>query len=106
MGRRGGTRVANITDFFVEERNLKNGPYFSRFLYRVSKLTDFLRILQFFDFFSTFIIVIGNHHRVRPWSSWTASSDKKYMELNGAALNVNKPCVTSRKTAFLEDKQR
>ncbi len=27
------------------------------------------------------------------------------MELNGAALNVNKPCVTSRKTAFLKDKE-
>ncbi len=41
---------------------------------------------------------------LRPWSSWTANSDKKYMELNGAALNVNKPCVTSRKTTFLKDK--
>ncbi len=29
---------------------------------------------------------------LRPWSSWTANSDKK--------PNVNKPCVTSRKTAF------
>ncbi len=29
---------------------------------------------------------------LRPWSSWTANSDKK--------LNVNKPCVTSRKIAF------
>ncbi len=38
------------------------------------------------------------------WSSWTANSDKKYMKLNGAALNVNKPCVTSRKTAFPKDK--
>ncbi len=28
---------------------------------------------------------------LRPWSSWTANSDKK--------LNVYKPCVTSRKTA-------
>ncbi len=27
-----------------------------------------------------------------PWSSWTANSDKK--------LDENKPCVTSRKTAF------
>ncbi len=25
------------------------------------------------------------------------------MELNGAALNVNKPCVTSQKTAFPKD---
>ncbi len=41
-----------------------------------------------------------------PWSSWTANSDKKYMELNEAALNVNKPCMTSRKTAFPKDKQR
>ncbi len=41
---------------------------------------------------------------LRPWSSWTADSDKKYMELNGAALNVNKPCVTSPKTAFPKDK--
>ncbi len=43
---------------------------------------------------------------LRPWSSQTANTDKKYMELNGAALNVNKPYVTSRKTAFLKDKQR
>ncbi len=35
-----------------------------------------------------------------PWSSWTANSDKKYTELNGAALNVNKPCVTFRKQPF------
>ncbi len=40
----------------------------------------------------------------RPWSSWTAYNDKKYLELNEAALNVNKPCVTSRKTAFPKDK--
>ncbi len=33
-------------------------------------------------------------------------SDMKYIELNGAALNVNKPCVTSQKTAFPKDKQR
>ncbi len=32
---------------------------------------------------------------LRPWSSWAANSDKKYMQVNGAALNVNKPCVTS-----------
>ncbi len=25
---------------------------------------------------------------LRPWSSWTANSDKKYMELNATALNV------------------
>ncbi len=41
---------------------------------------------------------------LRPWNSWTANADKKYMELNGAALNVNKPRVTSRQTAFLKDK--
>ncbi len=34
-----------------------------------------------------------------PWSSWTANSDKKYMELNGAALNVNNPWVIFQKTA-------
>ncbi len=42
----------------------------------------------------------GVSNGLRPWSSWTANSDKKYIELNGAALNVNKPGVTSRKTAF------
>ncbi len=42
--------------------------------------------------------------RLWPWSSWTANNDKKYMELNGAGLNVNKPCVISRKTAFPKDK--
>ncbi len=47
-----------------------------------------------------------NWHQHRPCCSWTANSDKKYMELNGAAWNVNKPCVTSRKTAFPKDKQR
>ncbi len=41
---------------------------------------------------------------LRPWNSWTANTDKKYMELNGAALNVNKPCATSQKTAFPKDK--
>ncbi len=40
------------------------------------------------------------HYTLQPLSSWTANSDKKYMELNGVALNVNKPCVTSRKTAL------
>ncbi len=33
-----------------------------------------------------------NRYQLRPWSLWTANSDKKYMELNGAALIVNKPC--------------
>ncbi len=46
----------------------------------------------------------GYDQYLRPWSSWTANSDKKYMELNGAALNVNKPYVTSRKRAFPKDK--
>ncbi len=31
---------------------------------------------------------------LRPWSNWTANSDKK--------LNVNKPYMTSRKTAFAQ----
>ncbi len=31
---------------------------------------------------------------------WTARTDKKYTELNAAALNVNIPCATSQKTAF------
>ncbi len=44
-----------------------------------------------------------NSFYLRPWSSWTADSDKKYVELNGAALNVNKPLVTSQKTAFTKD---
>ncbi len=30
--------------------------------------------------------------KLQPWSKWTANSDKK--------LNVDKPCMTSRKTAF------
>ncbi len=55
------SRVANITDFSVEVRNLENDSYFSRFLYRIPKFLEFLRILQFFDFFSTFFIVIRNH---------------------------------------------
>ncbi len=33
---------------------------------------------------------------LQPYSQWTARTDKKYMELNGAALNVNIPRVTSR----------
>ncbi len=59
----------------------------------------FLRILQFFEFFQHFlsylVIITGFD---------TANSDKKYMKLNGVALNLNKPCVTSQKTAFLKDK--
>ncbi len=41
---------------------------------------------------------------LRPWSAWTDKIDKKYMELNGAALNVRRPCVTTRKTSFPKDK--
>ncbi len=44
-------RVANITDFSIEIRNSENDPYFSRFLDGVSKFSDFLQILQFFDIF-------------------------------------------------------
>ncbi len=44
-------RVANITDFSVEVRNSENDPYFSKFLYGVLTFSDFLWILQFFDFF-------------------------------------------------------
>ncbi len=32
-------------------------------------------------------IALGNCSGLRPWSSWTANSDKK--------LNIHKPCVTS-----------
>ncbi len=59
----GTTRVANITDFSVEVRNSENDLYFSRFLYTISKFSDILRILKFFDFFLTIFIVIGNDHR-------------------------------------------
>ncbi len=31
---------------------------------------------------------------LRLWSSWTANSDKKYMEFTGAVLIVDKPCAT------------
>ncbi len=50
----GGSRVANITDFSVEVQNLENDPYFSRFLYGVSKFSGFLRILQYLIFFNIF----------------------------------------------------
>ncbi len=91
-------RVANITDFSVEVRNSENDPYFSRFLYGVSKSSDFLRILKFFDFFQHFLI--GNDHTFWPCSWRTANSDKKYMELNGAALNANKQIWRIRKQPF------
>ncbi len=64
----------------------------------------FYGFYHFLIFFKHFFIVIGNHHRLRPWSSWTVNGDKKYMELNGVTLNVNEPCVTIWKTAFLKDK--
>ncbi len=52
------------------------------------------------------VILLLNLHcySLRPWSKWTANIGKKYMELDGAALNVNKPRVTSRKTDFPKDK--
>ncbi len=50
------------------------------------------------------LLILYGRYCLRPWSSQTTNSDKKYMELNEAALNVNKPCVTSRKTAFPKDK--
>ncbi len=52
-------RVANITDYSVEVRNSENDSYFSRFLYRLSKFSDFLRILQFFDFLQHFLSSLG-----------------------------------------------
>ncbi len=36
----------------------------------------------------TYLQEEGGGRNLRPWSSWTANSDKKYVELNGAALNV------------------
>ncbi len=45
---------ANITDFSVEVRNLEIDPYFSRFLYGLSKFSNFLRILQLLIFFNIF----------------------------------------------------
>ncbi len=72
--------------------------------YTEFQIFGFFTDFAIFRFFSTFFIIIGNHHMLRPWGSWTANSDKKYMELNGAALNINKPCVTSRKTVFPKDK--
>ncbi len=78
--------LPTLRDFSIEVQNSENDPYFSRFLYGVSKFSDFLRISQFFDFFLTFFIIIGNHRMLRSWNSWTANSDKKYMELNGAAF--------------------
>ncbi len=53
--RLGVLRVANITDFSVEVRNSENDPYFSRFLYGVSKFSNFSQILNFFDFFQYFL---------------------------------------------------
>ncbi len=47
-------RVANIMDFSIEVRNSENDPYFSRFLYGILTFSDFLRILQFVDFFQDF----------------------------------------------------
>ncbi len=41
----------------------------------------------------------NDYSDLRPWIV-TANSDKKYMELNGATMNVNELCVTFRKTAF------
>ncbi len=64
-------KVANITDFSVEVQNLENNPYFSRFLYGVSKFSDFLRILQFFDFFFNIFY--------RNWESLQAST-MEFME--------------------------
>ncbi len=55
---------------------------------------------------SMLLIYLFFYCSLRPWSSWTANSDKKYMELNGAALNGNKPCVTFWKTAFPEETYR
>ncbi len=54
-------RVANITDFSVEVRNSENDPYFSRFLYGVLTFSDFLRILQFFNFFQHFSLSINTY---------------------------------------------
>ncbi len=82
--------------FFRKSTEFRKRSVFHQIFY------GFCNFLIFFNIF----IVIGNHNSLRPWSSWTANSDKKFMELNGAALNVYKPCATFQKTAFLKDKLR
>ncbi len=76
------SKVANITDFSVEVRNSENDPYFSRILYRVLKFSDFLRILQFLNFFSTFL--------TRNWGSsklWSASIEVQACSCSGVVYN-------------------
>ncbi len=99
------TRVANITDFSQKYGIQKMISISPDFYTEFRNFRIFYGICNFL-IFSTFFIIIGNHYMLRPWNSWTANTDKKYIELNGAAFNVNKPCVTSRKTARPKDKER
>ncbi len=90
--------------FFRRSTEFRKWSVFPQIFIGSFKIFGFFTDFAIFLYFSTFFIVIGNHNSPQPWSSWTAISDKKYMELNGAALNVNKPCATIWKTAFLKDK--
>ncbi len=90
--------------FFHRSTEFRKWSVFLQIFIWSFKIFGFFTDFAIFWFFSTSFIVIGNHNSLWPWSSCTANSDKKYMELNGAALNVNKSCATFRKTAFLKDK--
>ncbi len=85
------SRVANITDFRIFRRSteFRKWSVFLQIFIRRFEICEFFTDFEIFWFFSTFLIVIGNDYWFWPFSSWTANSDKKYMELNGAALNAN-----------------
>ncbi len=64
--------------------------------YTSFEIIGFFRDFAIFLFFSTFFIVIGNRSSLRPWSSWTANSDKKYMEVKNAFTLANKTPANKR----------
>ncbi len=86
-------QVCQHYGFFRRSTEFKKWSVFIQIFVRSFEIFGFFMDFAIFWYFSTFFIIIRNYHILLPWSSWTANSDKKCIELNGAALNVKKPWV-------------
>ncbi len=71
-------------EFFRRSTEFRNDPYFSRCLYRVLTFSEFLRILQFFDFFQHFFF---EYKYI--WRDWNTSFSKMCGRYDKACCSDN-----------------
>ncbi len=69
--------------FFHRSAEFRKWSTFLQIFIQSFEIFGFCADFAIFWFFPTFFIVIGNHRRFRPWSSWTANSNKKYVRWYG-----------------------